>query len=181
MEEIMKLLKTMMIGVVVLMLAGSAGLMAGETAGAFAKDFLKTLQDAKAYSVEMAELMPEEHYTFKPTPEIMSFGEQVAHTASATYWFLSKLTGKENPGKDFKAEGKSRAEIIKYLKDSFDFAEKVLAGLTDAQASEKVHMWGDVNLKKFQVFLMARDHITHHRGGMVIYLRLKGIKPAQYR
>jgi len=177
----MKLMKTMMIGVVVLMLAGSAGLMAIEATGDFGRDFLKTLQDAKAYSIEMAELMPEEHYNFKPTPEIMSFGEQVAHTASSTYWFLSKMTGKENPGKGFKAEGKSKAEIVKYLKDSFDYAEKVLAGLTDAEASEKVHLWGDVNLKKSQVFLMARDHITHHRGAMVIYLRLKGIKPAEYR
>lgn len=178
----MKLMKLLMIGVVVVMLAGTCGLMAGEKGGgAFAKDFLKIWQDAKAYSVEMAELMPEEHYSFKPTPEIMSFGEQVAHTAGATYWFISKITGKENPAKEFKAEGKSKAQIIKFLKDSFDFAEKVLAGLTDKEAEEEVHMWKDLNLKKSKVFLLNRDHVTHHRGAMVIYLRLKGIKPAQYR
>lgn len=177
----MKLLKCVLIVIAALMLAGTAGLMAGEKGGAFAEGFLKTLQDAKAYSVEMAELMPEEHYSFKPTPEIMSFGEQVAHTANATYWFVSKVTGKENPGKDFKPAGKTKAEIIKYLKDSFDFAEKVLSGLTDKEASEKVHMWGEVNLKKSGVFRLTRDHITHHRGAMVIYLRLKNIKPAQYR
>lgn len=168
--------------VVALMMVGSVGLLAGEAAGgAFAKEFLPVLQNAKAYSVEMAELMPEEHYSFKPVAEIMSFGEQVAHTAGVTFWFMSKVTGEPNPGKGFKAEGKSKAEIIQFLKDSYAYMEKALSGLSDGEASKKIHLFGDVNITKAQTFLFARDHITHHRGAMVIYLRLKGIKPAQYR
>jgi uncharacterized damage-inducible protein DinB len=28
---------------------------------------------------------------------------------------------------------------------------------------------------------VGADHITHHRGQIVVYLRLNGIKPPQYR
>lgn len=178
----MKKLTHVMIVVFVLVLAGSAGLFSVEPAAStFSKEFLPVWQNAKAYSVEMAELMPEEHYGFKPVTEIMSFGEQVVHTASATYFFVSKLAGGENPGKGFKAEGKTKAEIIKYLKDSFEYGEKALAGFTDADASKVFTLWEGEKRIGAWAFLLARDHITHHRGAMVIYLRLKGIKPAEYR
>jgi uncharacterized damage-inducible protein DinB len=178
----MKQLSRVMIMATVILMCGSVGIFASEAApGTFAKEFLPVLKNAKAYSVEMAELMPEEHYSFKPTPEIMSFGEQVAHTAGVTYWMISKLKGSANPGRGFKAKGKSKAEIIKFLKESYDYMHKALSGLSDEEASKKIHLWGDVNVTKAQTFLLNRDHITHHRGSMVIYLRLKGIKPAEYR
>jgi len=172
----------MMIAVLAVMTAGSAALYASgqEAAGTFAKEFIPTWQRAKAYSLKFAEAMPEEHYKFKPTPEIMSFGEQVVHTAGATFWFASKAKGEENPAKGFKAEGKSKAEIIAYLKKTFDYAEKVLAGLSDEEAAKKIPLFGELILTKAQTFQAVRDHITHHRGQMVIYLRLKGIKPAEY-
>jgi len=178
----MKHLKQVMTVAIAIMMTCSFGLFAsGAADGTFAKEFLPVLKNAKAYSVEMAELMPEEHYSFKPTPEIMSFGEQVVHTAGVTFWMISKVKGESNPGRGFKAKGKSKAEIIKFLKHSFDYMEKVLSGLNDKEASKKIHLWGDVNVTKAQTFLLNRDHITHHRGAMVIYLRLKGIKPAEYR
>lgn len=178
----MKHLRQVMIGVLVLVMTSGVGLLAGEAqAGTFSKEFLPVVKNAKSYSIEMAELMPEEFYSFKPVPEIMSFGEQVGHTAGVTYWIMSKMNGEPNPGKGFKADGKTKAEIIQYLKDSFNYMEKVLSGLGDKEASLEVHLWGDVNITKAETFLLTRDHITHHRGAMVIYLRLKGIKPAEYR
>lgn len=174
-----------MIAAVVIMLAGSVQIYAGaekasKKAGMFAKEFIPILQRAKTYSLEFAGAMPEEHYKFKPTPEIMSFGEQIVHTAGATFWFISKITGEENPGKGFKAEGKSKDEIMKFLEKSFAYAEKALADLSDKDAVEVIHLFGELKLTKSQTFQTIRDHVTHHRGGMVIYLRLKGIKPPEY-
>ena len=170
----------------VIMLIGSVQVYAGtekaaDKGGAFANEFMPILKLAKEYSVEMAELMPEEHYSFKPVPEIMSFAEQNVHTASAIFFFLSKITGGENPGKDFKAEGKSKAQIIEFLKKSFDYAQEVLSKLSDKEAAVKIHLFGDVHLTKAQTFQLIRDHTTHHRGAMVIYVRLKGFKPPRYR
>jgi len=170
-------LNVMLIAVLAIIMAGSSELYAG---GNFAKEFLPTWQQAKDYSVKVAEAMPEEHYNFKPTPEIMSFGEQVAHTAGASYWFASKITGGPNLGKEFKVEGKTRDQIIEHLKKSFDYIEKVLTQLTDEEAAKVIPLFGEVKLTKAQTLLAIRDHTTHHRGSMVIYLRLKGIKPPQY-
>lgn len=167
----------MLIAVLAIMVAGSAELYAG---GKFAKEFLPTWQRAKDYSVKFAEAMPEEHYNFKPTPEIMSFGEQVVHTAGASFWFGSKIMGGENPGKGFKIEGKSKAEIIEHLKKSFDYIGKALTQLTDEEAAKVIPLFGELKLTKAQTLMTIRDHTTHHRGSMVIYLRLKGVKPPEY-
>ena len=178
-------LGVMMMAVLAIMLTGSAAIYAaGQEAaakgGTFAKEFLPTWQRAKAYSLEFAEAMPEEHYNFKPTPEISSFGEQIVHAAGAAFFFASKIKGEENPMKEFKAEGKSKAEIKDFLTRSFDYAESALAGLSDEEAAKKIPLFGELTLTKAETFLTLRDHITHHRGQMVIYLRLKGIKPPQY-
>nr|NIM13383.1 DinB family protein [Candidatus Aminicenantes bacterium]NIM80034.1 DinB family protein [Candidatus Aminicenantes bacterium]NIO82289.1 DinB family protein [Candidatus Aminicenantes bacterium]NIQ68157.1 DinB family protein [Candidatus Aminicenantes bacterium] len=45
---------------------------------------------------------------------------------------------------------------------------------------EKIPLFGELKLSKSQTFMTIRDHVAHHRGQMVIYLRLKGIKPPQY-
>jgi uncharacterized damage-inducible protein DinB len=154
----------------------------GETGkgGSFAKSFLPTWQRAKEYSLKVAELMPENKYTFKATPEVMSFAELSMHSVSSAFFFSSKVIGEESPVKRPKAEGKSKAEIIDMLKKAFAYGEKAIANLSDEEAHKKIHVFGDLHLLKSQVVLLMRDHITHHRGQMVVYLRLNGIKPPQF-
>jgi len=170
-------LNVILIAVLAIMIVGSVELYAG---GTFAKEFLPTWQRARDYSIKFAEAMPEEHYNFKPTPEIMSFAEQVLHTAGTSFWFASKVIGEPNPAKEFKAEGKNKAEIIEHLKKSFEYVEKAITGLSDEEAAKVIPLFGDLKLTKAQSLMTVRDHTTHHRGQMVIYLRLKGIKPPEY-
>ena len=151
---------------------------AGE--GGFAAAFGKGWAGAESYLMEMTEAMPADAYGFKPTPEIWTFGKQAAHIADVIYTIAAKIAGEENPGKGFEAAGKNKAEIIAYLTRAFAYSKKVLAGLDDEKAHEKVKIWGfDASAASW--FHMMRDHTTHHRGQMVIYLRLKGVKPPEYR
>lgn len=154
-------------------------LLAGD--GVFSKEFMPLLENSEKYSIEMIQLMPEEEFSFKPVPEIMSFAEQNVHIASAIYKFASAIKGEEPPVKEFTADGKSKAEIIQFLADSYVYAKKVLAELTDEEAAQVVNFMGQIKLTKKELFMLLKDHTTHHRGQMVIYLRLKGIKPARYR
>jgi uncharacterized damage-inducible protein DinB len=80
----------------------------------------------------------------------------------------------------FKAEGKSRADVIKLLQDSFAYGTEVVEGLDDTSAVAEVTM-GKNKLAAWKLVLFCVDHITHHRGQTVVYLRLNGIKPPQYR
>src|ERR1700730_17539691 len=47
-----------------------------------------------------AQKMPEENYSFKPTPDVRSFGQLVGHVADASYMFCSQALGEPNPVKD---------------------------------------------------------------------------------
>ncbi|MCP5052133.1 MAG: DinB family protein [bacterium] len=146
-----------------------------------AKYFGKNWKNAQAYTLEVAEMMPEEHYTFKPVPEIDSFAGHLAHITSTMYFFGSKIKGVNPPKERPSAEGKSKAEVIDMVKKGFQFATEAINGLTNEEAHKKIHLFGDFHLEKANVVRLMNNHMTHHRGGLVIYLRLKGKKPPQFR
>src|SRR5579862_173766 len=67
--------------------------------------------------VEAAQKMPEENYSFKPTPEVRSFGQLVGHVADASYMFCSQATGETSPAKDIEKTKTSKADLVAALKD----------------------------------------------------------------
>ncbi|MEO8583075.1 MAG: DinB family protein [Flavitalea sp.] len=136
-------------------------------------------KNAKAYAVKVAELMPEEQYNFKPVPEEMTFGEQLLHIAqnmnslSSTY-----LLGSNQKGK---SEGKvlGKQSIIKTLSAAYDSALAVHYLLTLQQLDEVVPFFAGPKSRR-QILILMHDHQTHHMGQLIVYLRLKGIKPPDY-
>src|SRR6201981_348755 len=62
--------------------------------------------------VGAAEKMPEENYSFKPTPEVRSFGQLVGHVADASYMFCSQAIGETNPAKDIEKTKNSKAALV---------------------------------------------------------------------
>src|SRR5580693_9597732 len=50
--------------------------------------------------IAAAEKMPEENYSFKPTPDVRSFGQLVGHVADASYMFCAQAGGEANPSKN---------------------------------------------------------------------------------
>ncbi|MFC2169828.1 DinB family protein [Acidobacteriota bacterium] len=137
---------------------------------------------ANEYTMEFVQAMPGEKYGFKPTDEVFSFAEHVLHLVGSNFWFFSSIKGEKPPKSEeaLKSEGKSKEDVIKLLEESNKYGDGVLNGLTDEMAKEEVPM-GKNKLAKWKMILFCSDHITHHRGQMVVYLRLNGIKPPQYR
>lgn len=168
---------------VVFIAAGSGILLAGEQMGgnSFAKAFADNWESAKAYTMEVAEMMPEEHYHFKPTKDLFSFADHLVHIASSMHFFGSKIKGEKPPTEKLGAEGKSKAEVIAMLKKAFAFATEAINGLSDEEADKKINVFKDYQLTKANVVRLLNNHMTHHRGALVIYLRLKGLKPPQFR
>jgi len=101
-----------------------------------------TLQFAEGNFIGLAEAMPEDRYSYIPTvgkfDGVRSFGEQVKHVACAQFAFFNEFDGKKPP-EDCEKGGhdpaKTKAELIKYLKDSFDYSNRVLATLTATMRS----------------------------------------------
>jgi len=124
-----------------------------------------------------AEKMPEENYSFKPTPEVRSFGQLVGHAANAQYLFCSVAAGEKNPSTANIEETKtSKADLVQALKDGVSYCSKVYAAMTDAQASQIVKFFGR-DMAKLTVLSFNSAHSDEHYGNIVTYLRLKGIVP----
>ena len=143
-----------------------------------------TLQFAEGNFLGVAEAMPENKYSFVPTngkfEDARSFGEQVKHVACAQFAFFNEFEGKKPP-EDCEKGGhepaKTKPELIKYLKDSFDYSNHVLATLTAKNALERVEGRYAGPNTKLGISVVAVWHITDHYGQLVEYLRMNGIVP----
>src|SRR5436305_2838550 len=90
--------------------------------------------------VSAADAMPEDKYSFAPTSGefkgVRTFAQQVKHVAASNYEFSAAILGEKPPtevGKDENGTDsvKSKAEILKYLNDSFAYVHKAVATIDD--------------------------------------------------
>jgi len=123
-----------------------------------------------------AEKMPEENYSFKPTPDVRSFGQLIGHVADAQYMICSAVLGEKNPAPDIEKNKTSKADLGQALKDALAYCDKAYDGLTDAQAAQTVKFFGR-DQAKATVLSFNTMHNMEHYGNMVTYLRLKGLVP----
>jgi uncharacterized damage-inducible protein DinB len=126
--------------------------------------------------IRSAEKMPEENYSFKPTPDVRSFGQLIGHVADAQYLFCSAVLGKANPALGIEKSKTSKADLVQALKDGFSYCDDAYNGLTDAQAGELVKFFGNEQAKT-TVLAFNTAHNNEHYGNIVTYLRLKGLVP----
>lgn len=128
---------------------------------------LTTLENSRTYTFAVAEAMPETDYDFKPVTEVWNFLEQLHHIAYGIGWW------EENYVKGNKTDWaptpvkKSKNEVITYLNQGYDSLKDTVG---KAKMSDGL----------IQGFNSTLDHITHHRGQTVLYLRCKGIAAPEY-
>src|ERR1700723_3270288 len=126
--------------------------------------------------IAAAQKMPEENYSFKPTPEVRSFGQLVGHVADAQYGLCSTAIGEANPMKAIEKTKTSKADLVAALKDGVAYCNKAFDSMTDAKGSQMVKFF-NFHLAKLTLFSINTAHTDEHYGNMVTYLRLKGIVP----
>lgn len=136
-------------------------------------------KNAKTYALKVAELLPEEQYNFKPVPDEMTFGEQLLHIAQNMNWLSPAylLGSKQNNKSDAKVL--SKQSIINTISTAYDSALAVHYRLTPKQLDEVVPFFAGPKSRR-QILILMHDHQTHHIGQLIVYLRLKGIKPPEY-
>jgi hypothetical protein len=141
--------------------------------------------------VEAAEAMPEGKFSFSPESlnipgadykGVRSFALQVRHVAASNYALWSPLTGDKIPD-DFKGGNgpenlKTKADILKFLKDSFAVGHRAAATLTTQNMLQNAEHSTSSRLR-LATFGVA--HAYDHYGQMVEYLRMNGIVPPASR
>ena len=146
------------------------------------QQLVKDWERAKAYTQEYLDAANDEVISFKPTPDMRSFGEQMLHIAEANYGFASAASGKASPitfGQLEKAAGdyKTKDALKKAVMDSYDFVIAALKESDESKMGEGIKMFNRFEMSRETGFQKAFEHQTHHRGQTTVYLRLKGIKP----
>lgn len=144
------------------------------------KELLLKWENAKSYTLEMAELMPAADYHYKPTPEVMSFGEQLLHLTHNMNWLGERYLGAIGHSYNLRDTIYSKEVILQILEEGFQNAAKAMESLNAEEAGETVDFFAGPMTKRQIVHLM-HDHLTHHRGQLIVYLRLNGLQPPRYR
>jgi uncharacterized damage-inducible protein DinB len=126
--------------------------------------------------VGAAQKMPEANYSFKPTPEVRSFGQLVGHVADASYAICAQAIGEASPAKDIEKTKTSKADLVAALQGGVAYCNKAFDSMTDAKGSQTVK-FQNFDVAKLMMFSLNTAHTDEHYGNMVTYLRLKGIVP----
>src|SRR5438270_1444294 len=128
------------LGFVIVVTALSAQLRAQEskpTANPVTAVIKQQLERRSKIMLAAADLMPADKYSFRPTPEQMTFGHLILHTAIANGKVCSAITGAAEPKIDVK-DTDPKEKLIQAFKDSFDFCSAQLANVDDSKLGDEV-------------------------------------------
>ncbi|RMA65915.1 DinB family protein [Ulvibacter antarcticus] len=141
--------------------------------------FLEKWGNSRNYLLEVAEAMPEESFDFKPTERQMSFKEQLIHIKGNMDWLSTSYFTDNEFEKGVSEIPVTKAETIEVLTNAFDAVSEIISITSEAELNEIVDFFSGPK-SKLQILSLLQDHVTHHRGQLIVYLNLNGINPPNY-
>lgn len=141
--------------------------------------FLLKWENSKNYLLEMAEAMPEDLYAYKPTERQMTFQEQLLHIRGNMVWLSEKYFVDDAYVKSEKINITTKAEIIAALTSAFDNVSEIIKIVPLENLTTEVDFFAGPK-SKLQILNLLQDHVTHHRGQLIVYLNLNTVEPPKY-
>ncbi|HXJ91146.1 MAG TPA: DinB family protein [Candidatus Binatia bacterium] len=185
-------MKTKVTGIIFLLIAGMAW------AATKPKDEHRTatqvldrvVSNTEEEFVPAAEAMPEDKFGFAPTDGefkgVRTFAQQIKHVAAVNYEVGAALLEQKPPvdlnGEAGPASITSKADIIKFLKESFEYVHKAIATINESNLTDTVRSpFGEGKVTRLGLASAISWHAYDHYGQMVVYLRMNGIIPPASR
>ena len=140
--------------------------------------------------VPAAEAMPEDKYSFAPTQGefkgVRTFAQQVKHVAAVNYILGASIIGEKPPvelgGENGPDSITSKADIVKFAKDSFVYLHKAIGQVNEKNSLELIKSpFGSGQTTRLSLSVLSVGHVFDHYGQMVVYLRMNGIVPPASR
>jgi uncharacterized damage-inducible protein DinB len=131
------------------------------------EQLLATVENSQHYTLQVANAMPDKGYSFKPAGAGWNFGELLHHIAYGIQWWQDNyITGNKTSWDPPPAKNKKQ-DLIADLTQAYDALQNTIKQQPPSEQSVNgVHA--------------TLDHITHHRGQAVLYLRTNGVEPPEY-
>jgi len=140
--------------------------------------------------IPAAEAMPEDKFGFAPTngelKGVRTFAQQVKHVSAVNYMVAAAILSEKPPvelgGENGPDSIKTKADIVKFAKDSLAYAHKAVASITDDNALGQINSpFGNGKVTRLGLATVFAWHSFDHYGQMVEYLRMNGIVPPASR
>ena len=140
--------------------------------------------------VPAAEAMPEDKFSFVPTSGefkgVRTFAQQAKHVAAVNYLVGAAILEEKPPmelgGENGPDSVKSKAEIVKLLKESFTYAHKAVGSIRDGNLLKPIKSpFGEGMVTRLGLATLIVGHCFDHYGQMVEYLRMNGVVPPASR
>ena len=157
-----------------------------------AREIAASFRTVRQNTISIAEDIPAEKYGFRPTPEVMSVAEHLAHVAVMPDWQMF-VHGERVTHVDFALFGTNAArraaeekalttkdEILNALRQRGDKFATFVEPLSDAFLEEVVTFQPPINppsKTRFEMLLGVKEHEMHHRAQLMLFERLLGIVP----
>ena len=123
------------------------------------------------------ETMPGDKFSYKPTPEQMSFGHLVVHIIESNYFLCSKAADVPEPKADTAKETDPKDKLLGAAKASFDFCNETLAKMDDSKLGDSVELFGGRQFPRAMAALGLASGWADHYAAAAMYLRLNGLLP----
>jgi uncharacterized damage-inducible protein DinB len=150
----------------------------------------RTILNLEHDFVPAAEAMPEDKFSFAPTngefKGVRTFAQQIKHVAAVNYELGAALLEQKPPvdigDESGPASIQSKADILKFLKESFEYVHKAIATINEKNLVETVKSpFGEGSVTRLGLATTVAWHGFDHYGQMVEYLRMNGIVPPASR
>ncbi len=154
------------------------------------EELVRKWKGNKRYTLKFVDALPDEDFDFKPSSEVKSYKSQLSHITSwlrthsrfvTDYAFAKSSLRDSRPTgeRSGKAKLTSRDLIRTALEDFFDTFIEQLQEMTDNRLNDTVDIWYGKRTR-YEIANVMDNHLSHHRGQLVVYLRLKNVKPPSY-
>lgn len=148
----------------------------------FADEFAPTWQRACQYTLEVAQTMPDSLYGYRPVDSVFSFGEHLLHLEGNLYGLCSRYVQglprrRPMPG----ADATDKSAVLARLRAAMAYVDSTLAATPDSALAQVATGFWSPGTRRRGIFWLMRDHMTHHRGQLIVYLRLNGLAPPRYQ
>jgi uncharacterized damage-inducible protein DinB len=145
-------------------------------AGSLTADVRTDYQRIRDYFIRAAEKMAADDYAFRPTPDVRTFAQQIAHVADDQYNLCAPARGEKRNAAYTAIEDSlsTKAELVPALRAAFTYCDAAYNALTDASGTDP-SLGRDRN--RFSMLNWNLWHTWEHYGNIVVYLRMKGLVP----
>jgi uncharacterized damage-inducible protein DinB len=136
--------------------------------------------EVSKYVTQSADDMSEADFAFRPTPDVRTFGQIIAHIAGSQKMMCAAALGEPAGGEDDIEKTKTKkADIVAALNESNEYCAKAYAQADD-QVSGTTKLFG-MDHTRFYALVLNASHDNEHYGNIVTYMRLRGMVPPSSR